>query len=228
MKVVYSKITSVLLVLILVISLFTLTSCNRRYDEDEVIEATKTLLKEAEMLNKVYYGSGIEWLDSKNDKGNYRRANQNHLKELGFSSIDELMEVTRKTFSYEYTELLYSTILSPLKDGDYYLAAARYYQAYDEETGEPTEIMVHSTYSPLMKDKTEYDFESIKVGGSKKERVYVKVNATVTNSEGASQTTVLTITLIEENDGWKIDNPTYANYNAYKDIYDELKDKDIK
>ena len=228
MKVVYSKIISVLLVSVLIISLFTLTSCNRKYDEAEVIEVTKTLLKEAEMLNKVYYGSGIEWLDGENDKGNYKTANQNHLKELGFSTIDELVEKTKKTFSDEYSSLLYSTILSPLKDGDYYLAAARYYQAYDEETNEPTDIMVHSSYSPLMKDKTEYDFESIRVDGSKKEIVYVKINATVTNSDGQSQTIELTINLIEEEDGWKIDNPTYANYNPYKDIYDELKDKDIK
>ena len=80
----------------------------------------------------------------------------------------------------------------------------------------------------MMKDNIEYDLDTVKVDGSKKERVYVKLNATVTNSEGQSQITELTVTLIEEDDGWKIDGPTYANYNPYKDVYEELKNKDIK
>ena len=228
MKGALSKAVSALLVLLFTVSLFTLTSCNRKYDETEVIEETKKLLKEAKMLNEVYYGSGIKYFDSEEDKGNYKKANSIHLEELGFSTIDGLKEMTEKVFSDEYSALIYSTILSPLKDGDYYLAAARYYQAYDEETNEPTFIMVNSGYSPMMKDNIEYDLDTVKVDGSKKERVYVKLNATVTNSEGQSQITELTVTLIEEDDGWKIDGPTYANYNPYKDVYEELKNKDIK
>ena len=74
----------------------------------------------------------------------------------------------------------------------------------------------------------EYDYSSLRVEKSKKERVYVKVDATVTNSEGKSQQVTLTVILVEEADGWKIDNPTYANYNEAKDRYDELKNQDIK
>ena len=54
------------------------------------------------------------------------------------------------------------------------------------------------------------------------------VEATVTREDGKSQKTTVTITLVEEDEGWRIDNPTYANYNEAKDRYDELKDKDIK
>ena len=48
---------------------------------------------------------------------------------------------------------------------------------------------------------------------SKKEKVFAKVTATVTTKEGKSQNKEIVITLIEEKDGWRIDNPVYANYS---------------
>ena len=222
MKKILKKPISIFLITVLLASTLLLTSCNRNYDEGEVIEATKILLKEAEMLNLVYYGSGIEYYDNDEEKGYYRQANQSHLESLGFSTIEELKALTEKTFSDEYSRILYSTILSALTDDVTLVSTSRYYQEYDEKTGEPTHIMVYSKFVPMMKDKIEYDYNSFTVEGSKKERVYVTVNATVTSSDGRVQDTVIKITLIEEEDGWKIDNPTYANYNELKDRYDEL------
>lgn len=219
------KILSLTLIAIMLLSLFNFTSCNRSYDEDEVIAATKILLKDAEMLNKVYYGSGIEYFDSDEEKGYYRKANVNHLEKLGFFTIEELMTLTEKTFSDEYSELLYTTILSALNDNTAIVSPARYYQAYDEKTGLPTHIMVYSAFEPMFKDSVVYDYDSIRVERSKKERVHVKVDVAVTNGEGKSQHVTITVMLVEEDDGWKIDNPTYANYNELKDRYDELNNK---
>jgi hypothetical protein len=211
-----------------IVSLLTLSSCNRRYNEEEVVAAAQILLKDAEMLNNVYYGSGIEYYDSDEEKGYYRKANDNHLEKLGFSTIDELKTLTEKTYSAEYSSILYSTILSPMATDTSIIVPARYYQVYDEESGEPTHIMVYSKFIPMMKDKIEYDYSTLKATGSKKEKVYVTVEATVTREDGKSQKTTVTITLVEEESGWKIDNPTYANYNEYKDRYDELNNKDLK
>jgi hypothetical protein len=193
-----------------------------------VVAAAQILLKDAEMLNNVYYGSGIEYYDSDEEKGYYRKANDNHLEKLGFSTIDELKTLTEKTYSAEYSSILYSTILSPMSTDTSIIVPARYYQVYAEESGEPTHIMVYSRFIPMMKDKIEYDYSTLKATGSKKEKVYVTVEATVTREDGKSQKTTVTITLVEEESGWKIDNPTYANYNEYKDRYDELNNKDLK
>lgn len=228
MKNVKNRFISLLLVTVTLVSLFTLSSCNRSYDEEEIIEVSKILLKNAEMLNIVYYGSGIEYFDDEDEKGYYRKANVNHLEELGFSTIDELKTLTDKTFSAGYSSEIYSTILSSLSTDISIVSPARYYQAYDEETGAPTHIMVYSNFTPMLKDSIVYDYESLRVDGSKKEKVYVKIDATVTNADGKSQTTTVTVALVEEDDGWRIDNPTYANYNEYKDRYDELNNKDLK
>lgn len=228
MKNVKDRIISLLLITVTIVSLFTLSSCNRKYDEEEIIEVSKILLKDAEMLNIVYYGSGIEYFDDEDEKGYYRKANVNHLEELGFSTIDELKKLTDKTFSVGYSSELYSTILSSLATDISIVSPARYYQAYDEETGAPTHIMVYSNFTPMLKDSIVYDYDSLRVEGSKKEKVYVKIDATVTKADGKSQSTTVTVALVEEDDGWRIDNPTYANYNEYKDRYDELNNKDLK
>ena len=222
------KILSLFLIVVTVICVFSLSSCNRRYDADEVVAETEKLLKEAEILNFVYYGGGIEYYDSDEENGYYRKANDKHLEELGFSTIEELKSLTEKTFSKEYSNVLYTTILSPMTNDTSLISAARYYQVYDEQTNNPSHIMVYSKFNLMLKDSIEYDYSSLKATGSKKEKVYVTVEATVTREDGKSQKATITITLVEEENGWRIDNPTYANYNEMKDRYDELNNKDLK
>ena len=201
---------------------------NREYDEDEVLAAVGPLLREAELLNFIYYGSGIKYYDSNDTTyGKYREADLAHLEELGFSNLEELAALTEKTFSMSYSEEIYATVLSRVSDGSMSASNARYYQVVDEETGEYTHIMVYSGYNNLFKDSIVYDYDSFVVTGSKGERVYVSVDATVTRADGKTQETTVKIALYEEEDGWRIDNHTYANYNEYKDLYDELKNQDI-
>ena len=87
MKGVYNRIVSLALAVLMLFSLLYLTSCNRKYDEEEVVSAAKELLKTAEMLNIVYYGSGIEYFDSDEEIGYYRKANPQHLEALGFKTV---------------------------------------------------------------------------------------------------------------------------------------------
>lgn len=228
MKGACNKLISLLLATLILFSLFALTSCNRRYDEEEVVAKAKELLKTSEMLNIVYYGSGIEYFDNDEEIGYYRKANPQHLEALGFSTIEELKKITEETFSQKLSETVYSTILSSLTTDTALISPARYHQAYNEETGEPTHIMVYTKFTPLFKGTITYDYDSVRAEGSKKDNVYVSVDATVTNADGVSQATTVTFTMVEEESGWRLNSTTYANYNALKDKYDELKDQEIK
>jgi hypothetical protein len=51
--------------------------------------------------------------------------------------------------------------------------------------------------------------------------VYVIVPVTV-SYDGKTQTQTLEIGLFEEEYGWRLETPTYATYNEFQDIYDEL------
>lgn len=224
MRKIKKAVAIVLIALTLVMLNFT-TSCNRKYDEAEVVKEAEKLMKQAEMLNNVYFGSGISYVDSEENNGYYRQAKYEHLNSLGFKTIDELKALTDSTFTVNYRESIYSTMLSSLSDGTHLVQAARYYQAYDEETGAPTHIMVYSLYKPLMTDTSVYHYDTLRVTGVKKETVFVSIDVTVTNSNGESQRTEVVIHLIEEDNGWRIDNPTYVNYNPYLDKYNELNNK---
>ena len=228
MRMFFRKITAVLLLAVTLTTLAFTTSCNRKYDEQEVVSEAKKLLKQAEMLNIVYFGTGISYIESDEDNGYYRQAKYEHLESLGFFTIDELKAITADTFTKEYAESIYSTLLGAVSDGTHLVQAARYYQAYDEETNTPTHIMVYSKYQTLMKDSMVYNYDTITVSGVEKEIVLVSVEVVVTNSEGESQTTEIIVQMIEEDNGWRINNPTYVNYNPYLDKYNELKDNKIK
>lgn len=228
MRNVKRKLVSLILVILILTSLFSLSSCNRRYDEEEVVAAARLLLKEAEVLNEIYYGKGIRYYDTEiENAGYYKRADASHLLELGFSTIDELRAKTEKTFSYDYSQNLYTTLLYGFKEDGKVVTAARYYQYTDTET-EESYIMVYTKFEIMFKDTIVYDYDSIKVEKSKKDNVYLSVRATVTNAQGQSQEVTLTVTLIEEVGGFRICNPTYANYNALNDRYNELENQKIK
>lgn len=223
------RMSLLLAVVMLMLSASALTSCDRRYDEAEVLSAASKLLKDAEMLNEVYYGRGIQYVDSGYRDGNYYEADLIHLSGLGFSTIKELRDITLSTFTVGYSEQIFSTKLSMIEDETGIQYMTRYYQRYDDAFGsEPVCIMVYSSAPVSLRDEISYDYSTLHVSGVKRQTVFVTVTATVTNSEGKSQTRDITLDLIEEDDGWRIDGPCYANYNADIDRYEELENNKIK
>ena len=155
MRNVKGKLVSLLLIAVMLVSLFSFSSCNRKYDEEEVIAAAKTLIKNSELLNEVYYGNGIRYYDAEiENAGYYKRADDTHLSELGFSTIEELKVLTEKTFSYSYSQNIYNTILYGFKEDGKVVSAARYYQYTDTEKNE-SYIMVYTKFDVQFKDKLE-------------------------------------------------------------------------
>ena len=216
----------VCLILLLVTTFSLLTSCtkNRKYDEEEVKAAARELIKKSENLNEIFWGEGLDYTDDKNNaNGYYYEASFSSLQKYGFSTIKELEDMTRATFSNEYSNIILSTTVSSIVDEDGLQILARYYQKYEDLEGTvPQCIMVYSIANVLLRDKVEYDYESIEVTGSKKETVYVNINCTVTTNDGKKQDKVLNIGLIEEANGWRLDTPTYATYN--REYYDKNKE----
>lgn len=219
------------LILAMLVPVLNLTSCDRKYDEAEVKAAATALLKESEMLNGVLFGQGIATVTGPNTNGAYHEADYLHLVSLGFTTIEELRARVNKTFTAEYAELIFSTILSPINVDGVAVANTRYYQKYADEMTktDPVCIMVFRDYEYVFRDTVVYDYDSIRVTDVKKQTLYISVDLTVTDREDEqSQRRTLTFELIEEADGWRINSPTYMNYNAYADKYDDLKDQDIR
>lgn len=222
------------LILFTMVSVLSFTGCNRSYDEAEVLAAAEDLLTKAQRLNEIYYGDGIPYItDGEKYGAYYFEASPAYLSSIGISTIDELCAYTGEVFSESLCYTLFTTVLSPLSDGDELKKPTRYFQRYiDDDASKGTDcIMVYSKHDQLYTDTVVYDLDSLYVSGVEGQIVSVCVSATVYNThldegeEGSvedSQEKLLTIQLIEESDGWKINNPTYANYNSYEDRYNEL------
>lgn len=210
--------------IIAVASIFSLASCDRSYDEGEVLSVAEELIDSAVVLNEIFYGKGIPYTQSESSaNGAYYEASAYYLQDVGIETIEDLKNKARLVFSNKYCEQIFGTVLSPVTDSDYILAMARYYQATDSSTGEPTAIMVYSGAKPLLTDEMEYDYESLVCEGSRGARVYVKIAVSVKDSEsGEYHTLYRSIALIEEADGWRIDSPSYAQYSPELSEYEEI------
>ena len=223
-----SKIKSSALLLISILfiisTVFSLASCkggdgvfNREYDESEVSAAAEELIKESEILNEIYWGKGIPYVEDPNlSNGAYYPADEIYLDNIGVKTIDDLKAKTEKVFSADMCEWVFDSVLSSVGTGtSVYLS--RYAQQYGgENLDEPEYILVNKNYRIMLTDKVEYDYGSIKVIGSSGNFVTVSIDCTVTNGEGESNKTTIRVDLIEEAHGWRIATPTYTVYSSEK------------
>ena len=205
-----------------------LISCerNRTYDEAEVKAAAEELILLSVDLNEIYYGKGIDYSsDVSTSSGNYYEASYSSLKKYGIQTIEDLVKKTTRVYTSDYSNEIFETKIGGVYSGEGSFELSRYYQKTDVLTGENICIMVYSQAKVYLTDTVEYDFENMTVLRSKGERVYVSVPVAVTNEEGKSQNVDIEIALIEEENGWRLDSPTYAKYNEYLDYYNDLQNK---
>ena len=66
----------------------------------------------------------------------------------------------------------------------------------------------------FLKDKCVYDYSTLRVDSVKGESIFVCVDLTVTNPDGDSQAAVVRVELIEEEEGFRINTPTYKRFDS--------------
>lgn len=198
------KIFSLILLLAVSFSMYSCKPKNREYDEYEVKLAAETLIKKSRALNDIYWGEGIGYYEDDNyADGYYYPADPMSLRAFGVETVEELKEKTEKVFSRAYCESIYdSSIVSP-DDTDPSLRK-RYYQGLEC-------IMVYSRATAFLTDKVTYFYDTIEVTGSDEDSVFVNISVKV-ERDGKIQNRVIEISLVEEEDGWRIDTPTYIVY----------------
>lgn len=205
------KLITLLVILTLVLSL---CACGEiKYDEARVKADAERLIRESEILNEIYWGEGIGYIeDIEFSSGYYYIADDLSLKKYGINTIEDLKALTRKTLSEGYSQSVFEGSLVGVSDEGGVRVFARYYQKYSEnDLKTPEYILVYSKYEPFLKDEVEYLYDTLKVLNSDRERVYVEIDALVTREE-KTQTRTLKIGLVEENGEYKIDTPTYLTY----------------
>lgn len=212
------RIAALLLLLAILSTLsLSLSSCAESYDEDEVIEASRTLLKNSEALNTVFFGHGIAYVDSNYSNGDYKEASTAHLAKLGFSTLAELRTLTYSTYTDSYAESVLNLALNPLYNMDGEIQyMAKYAEAfYDAELTQPY-ILVYSKIEDvriIFEDRMTFDYTSVRADGIKDGRVKMWVEVTVENEDGNKQSREISFSIKKENEkGYRLTGPVFTNY----------------
>ena len=190
---------------------------NREYDKAEVEAAASVLIEDSKLLNYIYWGKGIPYVDDKSlSSGSYYPADENYLNTIGIKTINDLKALTEKTYSKGMCEWIYSTVLSSVHSDTSVAGLSRYEQVYSGKNNDvPEYIRVYTEANYWLVDEVEYH-PSVEALRSEGETVYVLILVSVTSPEGKVMNTNLEIGLVEEEDGWRLDSPTYARY--YEDF----------
>lgn len=213
-----------LLLSALLILPFSLISCgeeekkdevpDREYVESEVIAAANDLIKKTENLNEILWGEGIRYSTDIAPNGNYYIADTFSLLEYGINSFEDIKKMTRDTFSKEYSDYIFaSSVFAPTYDSNGNII---YLARYSEKTdGGESDILIHSKWERLLFDSVEYHYETLKVSDVEGNTVKISIDCTVTDSETKkSVKKTITVSLVEEESGWRLNSPTYLNYSA--------------
>lgn len=202
---------------VLVASLLSLSSC-AKLDTTGLLEAAPDLIARSAKLNEVYFGEGIPHDPNATPVGDYYEADRAYLVEAGFSTIEQLKKETRKVFSAEYSEIIFTANLSGFAvEGSGY-TYARYASSQPEALRDEKEtILVYvgdGKQNPYLLGKSTYDYASAEI--TDVGRDYAELTLSVHTvypvcelyPEGYEETAPMKIRFVYEN-GWRIDSPTY-------------------
>ncbi len=181
-----------------------LCSCGTRVTDEGAKNVVNGLVKKSYDLNRIYFGTGLKYTDSDEYKDSkYAPVSE----EEKIQNSTDLREETNKVFSEEYSKSILTMALFGATSGD---GETALFARYVEKDGLLT---VYKNYKPLvLKDgqlvPSEKDFEIneydlTKTVVTKNSRNFIE--ATITSLDGDT----INITIVYEDNGWRIDSPTY-------------------
>ena len=193
------------------IALNILVSCDRTYDEDEVKAAAQVLLENSKTVNEIFYGKGLGYdEESELTYGIYSPADEEHLAALGVSNTEGLKTLTKRVYTNELCEIIFSTRLSSVKDTDGEVKELRRY--YDGKFGDSTVIMVYTEAFVNYDNDIDYLYETLTVMGADGEYINIEVDVLLTSIYGETRTVRAEFSLLEEENGFRLDTLSFVKY----------------
>ena len=215
----FKKISALIALLAVILSLLVSCENDRKYDEAEVIAAAKELIAKSHRLNELLYGKGLAFTDE--GVGVYKRASAESLAYYGIETVEDMKAMVREIFSEDYSEIIFSSdIFTGVKVDGEIKSYARYYQSYDENDL-PNGIMVRSDYNYPLRGSYEYH-DSMEVIDVEGDIIVVNTLVHATSESGTLKNVNFKVRLEEDTAGWRLVSPTYVVYNEYTDLYDDL------
>lgn len=194
------------------LTLASLAGCGVKYDENEIKAAAAELIEQSYKINEICFGVGLPADFSETEYGGEYVPGSlvyAYVDEASpYHSVEELKEAIGATYSAAYAEYLYTMMFTGMsvsvgdgsgEDNKQSVAYARY---MDGDEGLKALLMDPDDILTL--ERT-YDTEKITVVSQKSGRVEVSVPSYVRGEYDRD----ITLTLVLEDDGWRLDTPTY-------------------
>lgn len=182
------KLLSIILILIFSLSLFSCASVS----DEEAIEIVKDLVSRSEKLNEIYYGKGLSYdPESEVEGSGYFTVAE----DAPYRTKSELISETRGVFSEEMAANIITVYFDGAESYDVPLYA-RYI------TGLDGYLTVKADYKNPVQSVYKYDYSTIKLTKNTRN----KIKAEITTVDGSE---TVTVELVNEDNGYRIDSPTY-------------------
>lgn len=202
------KVFSLAVLMLLVLQL--LPSCGNTVDEAEIKEAAAALIEASYEINEIYFGDGLPYREEEvkyaeeqlGDENDVENAVYLNVKEdCGFKSVSEIKAATSAVYSKTYCEQLFKVGFEGLQDSEGQLY--RYARYVENEYFDLT-----VRYGLEKESRTQgrtYDIDSISVETVGRNFAILRVDSLI----GSSPSAAVTLKIVKEENGWRLDTPTY-------------------
>lgn len=210
-------ISLILSLILLVVGVGGLTSCQKKEEDATLISRAEELIEKSLVINKLLYIEGIPTKEGAIPINGYLPADMVELNLLGFESLQDIKEYMQEVFSPLLCEIIFSSYLfAPVYNGEYLVDVAYCYDHYEKGyDGEEvySGIMVSVKGLSLPASHTVYHYDTLHVTMQKHGRAALSMSVTTYGEDGTAQDTTLGVTLIRgENGVWLLDSYTAVRY----------------
>lgn len=199
------KITTLLALLLIVLSL---TSCGNPPDAAELRPVAESLIEASHAINDIFFGEGLPAIERDSqfaidnhvyymdEHGNYDYITE----DCPYQTTDQIKAAAEQVYSDEYLTSIYETMFIGVADEHAGMLYARY---LDTDEG----LKKSNIHESMIKARRVYDYDSMTVVKPSNDK-FVNLEFD-THLEGESEVTRVRLTLVREDDGWRLDSPTY-------------------
>ncbi len=176
-----------------------LVSCAAAPTEDEAIEIIENLLPRTYLLNEIYFGEGMDYIDD-GSEGRYMPVSD----DSPYLTEEELRTATEAVFSSDYCEAIFDIYLTGYSDDDTgSIIYARYYEYGDR-------LYIDTEAEVLVSSERTYDLESVEITSLSSRFIVFTAQSYLDGT--ADEVIEITITSEKSDDGenvWRINSATY-------------------
>lgn len=170
------------------------------HSNDDIAAAAKDLIEKSYEINEIYYGKGLPYTEDIiiGIATEYALVDS---EACGYSTIEDLKKAAAAVYSADYCEHLFKVAFEGLSTEELETVS---FARYLEDFGYQLTILKEAAEKGLELNRT-YDLSTLTVEKCQRNTATVSVTSLVDGVEDE----VITITMVFEADGWRLNTPTY-------------------